>query len=77
MSLQMYGAHLTSTISEWLMAFLTCLYLATFTPEFKYFEMIKPEIMFRDTPGVSAIRITKDIEPQTGDGPVKFSEGLT
>ncbi|XP_052697016.1 uncharacterized protein LOC128175432 [Crassostrea angulata] len=73
----MYGAHLTSTISEWLMAFLTCLYLATFTPEFKYFEMIKPEIMFRDTPGVSAIRITKDIEPQTGDGPVKFSAGLT
>lgn len=70
----MYGAHLTSTISEWLMAFLTCLYLATFTPEFKYFEMIKPEIMFRDASGISAIRITKDTEQQTSNGPVKFTQ---
>ncbi|XP_061183293.1 uncharacterized protein LOC133191561 [Saccostrea echinata] len=43
-----YAAHLTSTISEWIIAFLTCLYVATFTPEFKHFELIKPKIIFRE-----------------------------
>ncbi|XP_048727148.2 uncharacterized protein LOC125645592 [Ostrea edulis] len=55
-----YGAHLTSTIAEWIIAFLTCIYVATFTTEFKYFEMIKPKITFRNIPeyNVSTIEST-------------------
>lgn len=42
------SACLASTISEWIISFLTCIYVATFTPEFKYFELIKPKILFHE-----------------------------
>lgn len=42
------SACLASTISEWIISFLTCIYVATFTPEFKYFELIKAKILFHE-----------------------------
>lgn len=42
------SACLASTISEWIISFLTCIYVATFTPEFKYFELIKAKVLFHE-----------------------------
>lgn len=71
-----YGPHLTSTISEWIIAFLVCLYLATFTPEFKYFELIKPTISFREIPSkiVDVEGRSQDTEPQTNGLPVTLTQ---
>ena len=74
--IQGYGPHLTSTISEWIIAFLVCLYLATFTPEFKYFELIKPTISFREIPSkiVDVEGRSQDAEPQTNGLPVTLTQ---
>lgn len=48
LSLQGMSACLASTILEWIISFLTCIYVATFTPEFKYFELIKAKILFHE-----------------------------
>lgn len=48
LSLQGMSACLASTISEWIISFLTCIYVATFTPEFKYFELIKAKVLFHE-----------------------------
>ena len=74
--IQGYGPHLTSTISEWIIAFLVCLYLATFTPEFKYFELIKPTISFREIPSkiVDVAGRSQDAEPQTNGLPVTLTQ---
>nr|XP_022325134.1 DNA damage-regulated autophagy modulator protein 1-like [Crassostrea virginica] len=45
------SACLTSTVSEWIIAFLICVYIATLSPEFKYFELIKPTIHFHEVCG--------------------------
>jgi hypothetical protein len=73
--LQGYGAHLTSTIAEWIIAFLTCIYVATFSPEFRYFEMIKPTITFRNTPQQTVATVdskTNGISIENGAKDAKF-----
>lgn len=56
---------LASTISEWIISFLTCIYVATFTPEFKYFELIKPEIHFHEITRNSVVPGNEGSEAQS------------
>ncbi|XP_045175779.2 DNA damage-regulated autophagy modulator protein 2-like isoform X1 [Mercenaria mercenaria] len=41
-----YAEHLVATISEWLVAFITVIYFATFYKEFKQFRMKPPEVIY-------------------------------
>lgn len=41
-----YAEHLVATISEWLVAFITVIYFATFYKEFKHFRMKAPEVVY-------------------------------
>ncbi|XP_045175772.1 DNA damage-regulated autophagy modulator protein 1-like [Mercenaria mercenaria] len=41
-----YAEHLVATISEWLVAFITVIYFATFYKEFKHFRMKPPEVIY-------------------------------
>ncbi|XP_062583347.1 uncharacterized protein LOC134245103 [Saccostrea cucullata] len=73
-----YAAHLTSTISEWIIAFLTCIFVATFTPEFKHFELIKPKIIFREitrkdmVPGLESNKEPKIMTIKNEEASVKY-----
>ncbi|XP_053402214.1 DNA damage-regulated autophagy modulator protein 1-like isoform X1 [Mercenaria mercenaria] len=49
-----YAEHLVATISQWLVAFITLIYFATFYEEFKHFQMTAPQVTPR-TPGNSVV----------------------
>ncbi|CAG2209373.1 DRAM2 [Mytilus edulis] len=53
-----YGFRITSTVSEWLVALLIVIFLATFYKEFRYFKLEKPTCSVHDRTKVVSVEQT-------------------